>query len=139
MIVSTPQHAKEATFDLTPMIDVVLLLIIFFSLTSQFSETTRTTVDLPRERGDATRNGESASIVIDIDASGDIKVLGQSVDLGQLGDRISRDLQGRRAAEVDVVIRADRRCVTANFDRVVRALARAGVQRWNLATAGSLG
>ncbi len=136
MIVSRPEHAKEATFDLTPMIDVVLLLIIFFSLTSQFSETQRTPVDLPREKGDAPANSESASIVIDVSASGDLTVLGERVDLGQLGDRLARDLQGRSAEEMSVVIRADRRCVASNLDGVVRALARAGVQRWNLATAG---
>lgn len=139
MIVSTPQHAREATFDLTPMIDVVLLLIIFFSLTSQFSETQRTPVDLPREKGDAGRGDESASIVIDVDAGGAVTVLGQRLDLGQLGDKLSRDLQGRGVLEVDVIIRADRSCAASNLDRVVRALARAGIQRWNLATAGPAG
>ncbi|MFN7440054.1 MAG: ExbD/TolR family protein, partial [Phycisphaerales bacterium] len=40
----------EAGFDLTAMIDIVLLLIIFFTLTSQFVQTLQRPMPLPAER-----------------------------------------------------------------------------------------
>jgi biopolymer transport protein ExbD len=45
------QVREDATFDLTAMIDVVLLLIIFFMLTSQFAATDRAAVELPAQKG----------------------------------------------------------------------------------------
>ncbi|MEC9372838.1 MAG: biopolymer transporter ExbD, partial [Planctomycetota bacterium] len=48
-----PDHRGERIpdIDITAMIDVVFLLIIFFMTTAQFVKMTRAEVDLPRETG----------------------------------------------------------------------------------------
>lgn len=145
-------HQKDASFDLTPMIDVIFLLIIFFTLTSQFSSTQRTPMDLPREEGEPEASKQSTQLVIDLDQSGEVTLLGQSYDLATLGTVLA----GRQFAvegqtppaegeagsveqPVDVVIRADRRCSTANLNALAQVLLRVGVRRWSLATSSEGG
>ena len=133
---------KEASFDLTPMIDVILLLIIFFTFTAQFSSTQRTPMDLPRERGEEAPRA-STEMVIDLDANGRVKVLGHEYDLETLATLLAGrefvvegagpDASGL-AQPVEVVIRAHRDCTTANLNALAQVLLRAGVRKWSLAT-----
>ncbi len=59
-----PKVTPEATFDLTNMIDVVLLLIIFFMLTAQFAKSNQREMDLPRQAGaTGAVEGELAGVV----------------------------------------------------------------------------
>ena len=44
--------ARAVNIDMTPMIDIVFQLLIFFLVTSQMAEQTRTELDLPREKGE---------------------------------------------------------------------------------------
>ncbi|NCO69562.1 MAG: biopolymer transporter ExbD, partial [Acidobacteria bacterium] len=44
------QRAHLPDLDLTAMIDVIFLLIIFFMTTAQFVERARAELDLPKER-----------------------------------------------------------------------------------------
>jgi len=133
------QYAKEATFDLTPMIDVVLLLIVFFCLTAQFNDTQRRPVDLPREAGDARVSVAPASMVIDLDVQGGMTVAGQPCDEAALADLLARQTRTSKpgAPAIEILIRADRHCRTAHLSEVGRILANAGVHHWKLATAGS--
>ena len=71
----------DASFDLTPMIDVILLLIVFFMLSSQFSRTERMQVDLPVESGDELAVEEHPSEIV-IDMTGQPPLLpGMRVDV----------------------------------------------------------
>jgi biopolymer transport protein ExbD len=73
----------DVSFDLTPMIDVVLLLIIFFMFTTHFTRMQLLPMDLPRQPGeDAAASATGAgpdSLVIDIDRDGTLRMGGQSV------------------------------------------------------------
>ncbi len=149
---------KEASFDLTPMVDVIFLLIIFFTLTSQFSSTQRTPMDLPREEGEPDAPRQTTQLVIDLDQHGGVSLLGQSYDLATLGTVLAGRqfaVEGQTAPAgnssgggsgdpsveqpVDVVIRADRRCSTANLNALAQVLLRVGVRRWSLATSSDGG
>jgi biopolymer transport protein ExbD len=54
---------------LTPMIDVVFLLLIFFMVTTTFSRETEIKIRLPEAEGEA-RNDQSKVITLTIDADG---------------------------------------------------------------------
>ncbi len=80
-----PDDAAEASFDLTPMIDVIFLLIIFFMLSSQFASTEARPVDLPREPGMETVASEAeAKLLIDVSRDGAYSVMGEPVTLEAL-------------------------------------------------------
>jgi biopolymer transport protein ExbD len=133
------QMRADASFDLTPMIDVVFLLIIFFSMTSQFSESHFAPMDLPRERGEAGPADAAASLVIDLALDGTATIGGQQYAPADL--RAYLETYAKSAAKgpksIDVIVRADRRGPTSNLDALARALADAGILHWKLATASS--
>jgi biopolymer transport protein ExbD len=135
MKLGVSERPKEATFDLTPMIDVLLLLIVFFMMTSQFTRTQLMPVNLPREEGERGAPTSPSSMFIDMDATGGLHVLGRPIRLEEIGQVIGPARPGADAAALDLVVRADRSCPSAHLNRLAEALARAGVRNWKLATA----
>lgn len=132
---------QTATFDLTPMIDVVLLLIIFFTLTSQFARTQQAPMDLPKEKGEKAPNDKPASLVIDLDQNGKFSVLGADSDLPSVTRMVETEVlrMGTNADNLDLVIRAHRDCPAAYLNKLAESLAGVGVRNWKLATAGEGG
>jgi biopolymer transport protein ExbD len=129
----------EAGFDLTAMIDVVLLLIIFFMLSSQFAQSQARPMDLPRERGEATQPPAPTAIIVDIAKDGTMSVLsGQAVS----GDELVKMVKQAEAKHngtpgaVELVIRADRGTPSLYVNKLAGLLARSGIRAWKLATAG---
>lgn len=134
MKLSASARPKEATFDLTPMIDVLLLLIVFFMMTSQFTRTQLMPVNLPREAGEHGMPASPHSVFIDMDASGGLHVLGRPIEPEAVAGVIGPVRPGAEGA-VDLVVRADRTCPAVHLNRLAETLARAGVRNWKLATA----
>jgi biopolymer transport protein ExbD len=130
-----PRLATEASFDLTPMIDVVLLLIIFFTLTSQFAKTQLEALDLPKEKGVKAQGSQQSTIFIDLRADGRISVLGMPTDPQSVATMVKGEVQ-RLGDSLDLVVRAERACPSAHLNRLADALAAVGVRNWKLATSG---
>ncbi|MHC4989434.1 MAG: ExbD/TolR family protein [Planctomycetota bacterium] len=111
--------------EITPMIDVVFLLIVFFLTTAQFARLTRADVDLPREQGEQEEEPEEAGMVVNITASGAIVVASETVTLNGLEFLVRQEMV--RAAEqpgtpLKLLIRADRSADTAHLNKVVTRL-----------------
>ncbi|MBL8746233.1 MAG: biopolymer transporter ExbD [Phycisphaerae bacterium] len=135
--------AHEASFDLTPMIDVILLLIVFFMLSSQFSRTEQLPIPLPNEQGVAAVDAENPSeLVIDMNIRGELFVRGTLVKPDRLpeilGVPADSDTVGN-AAKITILVRADKDAPAVHLNRLGAALARAGLSSWRLATAPSGG
>jgi biopolymer transport protein ExbD len=125
----------EANVDLTPMVDVVLLLVVFFMLTTQFARTQQSPLELPPQPGEKVRQAARHSIVIDMARDGRLMVLGATVDLQSLAE----DVQQQRSIAgpgLEIIVRADRTASAAHLNALAEALASAGVRHWQLATAG---
>ncbi len=134
MLRARTRRARVGAFDLTPMIDVVLQLIIFFMFTSQFGQVSRTIVDLPKEKGE--QEGEDKpALVIDITLEGayviDAKPL--SFDRVLAVVRTETDRYADPGA-MSVLIRPDRRATAGAINRLADEFARLGVRRWAIAT-----
>ncbi len=117
------------------MIDIVLLLIIFFTMTAHFARTTATRVDLPRQPGEQATPPGDHQIVIDIDSGGGYVLLGRTMALADLSRAVKSEVD-RGGGAPDVLIRADRGARSSHLNRLAVALASAGVRQWKLATAG---
>lgn len=66
-----PRRADPPRIDLTPLIDVVFLMLIFFMVSTTFDEQTRLKVDLPEATAsDENRPEARESVKVTIDASG---------------------------------------------------------------------
>ncbi|GJQ30330.1 MAG: hypothetical protein HBSAPP03_22140 [Phycisphaerae bacterium] len=134
---SHPEHAEEAGFDLTAMIDVVMLLVLFFAFTTQFTRTLNTPMDLPQEPGQSAKSGlATRAVVVDLTREGRTVIMGKAVDSDWLVQTLARDLRQAGGPEhLDVIVRADRRCAAAHLNALAGDLTRAGVRTWKLATA----
>ncbi len=131
----------EAGFDITSMIDVVLLLTIFFMMSSQFSRIAQRSLDLPRQAGDAKPRPDSeanAAVVIDLEKDGGLSVAGRNYPLERLATMIAIDRQRaeRTGNFLDVIVRADRSTPAPQLQRLAGALSAEGVSTWRLATSG---
>jgi biopolymer transport protein ExbD len=132
-----PEHAPEAHFDITAMVDVVLLLIIFFSFTAQFSRSLATPMDLPAEKGlPPAPSGATHSVTIDLTREGAVRVMGRDVDQARLAQMLARDVrQAGGGDNLEVIIRADRGCRASHLNSLAGVLTAVGVKTWKLATA----
>ena len=129
-----PHEDRIRAFDLTPMIDVVLQLIIFFLFTSQFGELTRTEVELPRETGQEDL-ASKPTLAVDLTRDGVILLEREPVTLEGLAQIASIEIERARDAElVSVRVRPDRECRAAHLNRLMNRLARVGVRRWSIGT-----
>jgi biopolymer transport protein ExbD len=113
------QHDEQPQLNLTPMIDVLFLLIIFFMVATTFGDLERNIeLQVPEvaQAGDATP--PTQPLVINVFADGRFDLDGQPVTLDELTARLSeaRSRQGNPS----VVIRGDAQCV---FQHVASALA----------------
>lgn len=133
-----PKVTPEATFDLTNMIDVVLLLIIFFMLTAQFTKSNLAPINLPVQKGEEGSPTSDRAVVIDLKSDGTLQILGETMRLDRLQQAV---LAGARADEsagrnVEVLIRAERTCPATHLNALTTALAQINIRRWKLATSG---
>jgi len=116
-------HRQEVGIDLTSLIDVVLLLLIFFMVSTTFKRETQLSIDLPEAAGVAKPAAEQ-QIEILIDETGNYRVNGQG-----LVDNRMRTLQAAiykisaGDTTLPMVITAD---ADAAHQHVVRAMDAAG-------------
>src|SRR5215475_2503474 len=109
MKLGRPKELREATFDLTPMIDVVLLLIIFFMLSSQFAQAQRAPMDLPKEQGRPSKPEGPSLVVIDVVGPDRYRLFDVSMSLTEVVTAVAAQLGAADpSAQPDLVIRAAR-------------------------------
>jgi biopolymer transport protein ExbD len=105
--------AEEGGLDMTPMVDVVFQLLIFFMLTCSFSvqKSMQTESPEPDEEGAAQavtlQDVEADSIIVEIDAENRIKVDGELVaSIGMLADVLASKA-AEQPPRTEMLIEAD--------------------------------
>ncbi|MEJ2417206.1 MAG: biopolymer transporter ExbD [Exilibacterium sp.] len=101
------QKSDENGINLTPMIDVVFLLLIFFMVSTTFTKETHLQVDLPEASGDRPQE-EQKQIEILINADGSYAINGKSLVNKQI-DTLKAALKETSGGEtkMPLVITAD--------------------------------
>ena len=126
---------RSRVFDMTPMIDVVFQLLIFFLFTSRFTETVRTPLDLPEERGDGAID-QPADVIVDVLADGRLVVDGTPGTMETFSTALETALlRMGDPSLLEVLVRADSEARAAEVNEVVALLARRDVRLWRLGTA----
>ena len=116
---------SEEAVDLTPLIDCVFQLLIFFMVTTVFIHARGLDVDLPGA-SQATEQQEKKDINIVIERDGRIEIGGEEVVAGTLRDRIREAMEESR--NDNVIIQADREVEEARVVEVVDAAKAVGVR-----------
>ncbi len=118
------RRREEAGVDLTPLIDVVFLLLIFFMVSTTFIRETQLKIDLPEASGEQQEIEEDV-VEITVDRLGEYAVndrLLVNKDMATLL-RALDEVVSQQGSEVRVIITAD---ANATHQAVVRAMDAAG-------------
>ncbi len=126
LIKGTQDKAGGVSIELTPMIDMVFLLLIFFLIATTFHQSEREMkIALP----DATSGGPISAalkeIIVNVDAEGAVIVAGRTLGLDELRTLIS----GRVAInpEQKVSVRGDRAAAYAHIVNVLDICKASGI------------
>ncbi|HET7588413.1 MAG TPA: biopolymer transporter ExbD [Gammaproteobacteria bacterium] len=130
--------ADEAGIDMTPMLDVTFILLIFFIVTTSFVSTAGITVGRPSSNpNQVEKKSNSKPIVIRIAANGTIQMNNRQIDIAAIQDNVQSALAGNSDATVIVVANGG-----AGAGLMVTAIDQAraaGAKNVSIATTGSNG
>jgi len=113
MRLSREAPSEDFGVDMTPMIDVVFLLLIFFVTVSELTRIeTSAEVTLPMaDQANVEETPDRTRLIINVEGDGDIFVLGQKRSMEALSAMLAEEAQRAMApdgfAERSVVIRGD--------------------------------
>lgn len=122
----TSQKPALPGFQITPMLDVVFLLLCFFVATSVYSQwESAVDVQLPTAETGSTPDRLPGEIIINVDESGAIRVNERTLSADELLRRcriLAKNFPGH-----PVVVRADRRTPYENVMRVIDVCRKADI------------
>lgn len=124
----------EPEINLIPLIDVLLVILIFLMVTTTFARFAELQINLPQAQGDSAKD-EPAQINVMVGAQGgyqvnDAQVTGQDVEA--IGAALTRAAEGSK--EPVVVISADAQASHQSVIRVMDAARRVGLARVTFVT-----
>ena len=120
---------EEAQVDLTPMLDIVFIMLIFFIVTSSFVK--ESGIDVERPKASNIANQKEAGIFVAITSSNDIYIDKQMVDEARVQARLESLLN--ESPSRSLVIQADERAFNGVVVKVMDAAKSAGVEHIALA------
>ncbi len=115
--------ADEENPDLTPLVDCVFLLLIFFMVTTVFLHTKGLEVDMPA--ASEAMEEQKKDINVQLDRDGEIQVGGETVQPELLADRLVAAME--KANNDNIIIQADGECVQRHVIFVVDQARSVGV------------
>jgi len=120
---------EEAGIDLTPMLDVTFIMLIFFIVTTSFVKEAGLEVSRPSAK--SAKKNESASIFVAIGSNDEIWVDKRQVDVRSVRANIER--LHAESPEGSVIIQADEGAKTGTLVKVMDQIKMAGVQDISIA------
>ena len=123
-----------STLSLTPLIDVVFLLLIFFLVTSEFEdEERRLNIVLPTATSAVPMTSQPKEVIVDIDQQGALYLNGQQSNLQELEKWLTVAVANNPTNQ-SVVIRADRATAFQPVVSVMDVCNRTGIRDYTVTT-----
>jgi len=125
-----PRRAAPPHVDITPLIDVVFLMLIFFMVSTTFDKQTQLKVELPSAETNATEEQTVEKLDITIDAQGHFYVNERELvkhDADTLRRTIEKIADGRD--ELPIIVSGDRNAPLQSMMTVLDVAAQLGMQR----------
>ena len=128
------RHARrpDVSINLTPLIDVVFLLLIFFMVSTSFSELTQLTVNLPE--ADGASAPDEIGLVVVIDSAGNVTVGGDPIPNEAEGLYRAIEAAANGNVDVPVTLSADAMTPHQYVVMVLDVASLLGLQRVTIAT-----
>lgn len=126
------REEDNSEIDLTPMLDVVFIMLIFFIVTASFVK--ETTIDInmpPKNDNPPMQSSDNKSILITINANDEIFMEGRRVDVRAVRANIER--LHAESPEAPVIVKADPKATAKMFVAIADASREANVYSISLA------
>ena len=114
---------RRARVDMSPLIDIVFLLLIFFAVTTTFLEQSAMELELPESS--TAEAAASTQIIVEVAASGEIRLQGETLTAEQLEARVGELSEEERQR---ITVRADSSIELGLAVRVIDALRNGGAE-----------
>ncbi len=133
---STARRAPMAEINVTPFVDVMLVLLIIFMVTAPLL-TTGVPIDLPDSRAKPLDQTDQPPVQISLDADGSLYIDDIETTMAALPDRLAAIAGEEGEDQRTIMLRGDRSLDYGRVMRVMGELNRAGLTRVSLVTTGS--
>jgi len=130
-----PRVAEEPDLNLTSLIDVVLLLLIFFMVSTTFVDESRIKIQLPQAGAESAPERQSDPIEVSVTASGEFRVNGQTLintSPATLSAAVAKIAGSER--KTPITISADARATHQSVVTAMDVVGRLGFRAINIAT-----
>jgi biopolymer transport protein ExbD len=130
-----PKEHEEPEMNLTSLIDVVLLLLIFFMVSTTFVDESRIKLQLPQASTEPAAEQKKDPIEVAVTATGEYRVNGQvliNTSPSTLSAAVSKVAGEKR--DLPVTIRADAKATHQNVVTAMDVLGRLGFKAISIAT-----
>ncbi|AQU82113.1 MAG: biopolymer transporter ExbD [Halomonas sp.] len=128
---SVDATADSNEVNLTPMLDVVFIMLIFFIVTTSFIKESGIEIERPESSSASPR--PDAQVLVAVTPEGAVWVDGKPVDVHRIGQEVA----GMLTEDGSVVIQADRESTTGLLIEVMDRLKQAGVDQVAVAASRS--
>ncbi len=134
---SRDRRRDDPEINLIPLIDVLLVILIFLMVTTTYARFSELQINLPEARGDSAKDMPS-QITVNVDERGSYAVNTQGVAYAGV-DSLAQALKTAAGQQTDpvIVISADAQASHQSVVRVMDAARRAGYPRVTFVTQGS--
>jgi len=122
-------RSRKSDINMTPLIDMVFILLIFFIVTTSFVR--EAGVDVQRPSAQTAETKEKANVILGLTSAGQIFVEGRSLDIRSVRAYMERFLA--ETPDGSVVIVADKESSTGAAVQVLDQCRLAGVQNISIA------
>jgi len=119
------QNDSEISLNLTPLIDMVFILLVFFVVNSSFIK--ETGVEIERPQAKTSESQESGNILIGVTANGEIWLDKQVVDIRSLRGHLTR--LHAEAPQGSAVVLADTKAEAGIVMEVIDQARLAGIEK----------
>ncbi len=126
------RKTDDVQLDMTPLVDVVFLLLIFFMLSTSLSVNPGIKIDLPKASAEQVKK-KKTTLRVAIEASGRIFLEGKKLSLDQLRDKFAA-VGKKNGDDALVVIEADKKVYHGLVVKVMDAAKSSGLNKLAIAT-----
>ena len=125
---------SDLSINVTPLIDVVFLLLIFFMVTTTFSRETRLLVNLPEANAELVES-QSAQIEIIVSREGSYVINGRALVNNRVETLIrGLELESGGDRDLPIILIADAEATHQSVVTAMDAIGQSGFARLNIAT-----
>lgn len=120
----------QNNIDLTPMLDVIFIMLIFFIVTTSFIK--ESGIDVDRPKAATSEQKPKATIIVSIDANGVVWIYKRVIDIKAVRANIER-LKTLNTNN-SVIVAADKKSTTQSVVEVMDQIRQAGIKNISLST-----